>query len=401
MTDELREEAKKMASTDDPLIEAEKAAGFGDLGLEDLDIPIPPDVATSDEVEDTFDFDTAFRFSFVGVGQGGSRLAESFYKLGYRRVAAINTTLQDLTAISIPDKNKLDIGGGGAGKDPAVAAAAISDKDEDVYDVLKRAWGRSTDYALVCLGAGGGTGAGASCKVIEIARRLMEENGRPVRVGVIVALPKNSEGQKPAKNALYTVEQLSALDVSPAVILDNERIRELYDPVPSKEYPLANSSIAKYLHLFNRLGAQDSEHTTFDRADLSKLLDSGVVAFGAQKITSWSNAADISSAIRQQLRKNILASVDLTEGRQAGLLFVMDREVYGQIKSSTLDHGFEMLSRILGEDSIVYRGVYPGGGAGLTALTMISELKWPKSRLLELAKIAGVDKQAVENWLGV
>jgi len=49
----------------------------------------------------------------------------------------------------------------------------------------------------------------------------------------------------------------------------------------------------------------------------------------------------------------------------------------------------------------VYRGVYPGGGAGLTALTMISELKWPKSRLLELAKIAGVDKQAVENWLGV
>ena len=60
-----------------------------------------------------------------------------------------------------------------------------------------------------------------------------------------------------------------------------------------------------------------------------------------------------------------------------------------------------MLNRILGDNSTVYRGVYPGGGAGLTALTLISELKWPKERLLELAKIAGVDKQVVENWLGV
>jgi len=375
--------------------------GFDDLGLEDLDIPIPPETSTTDEVEDTFAFDTAFKFSFVGVGQGGSRIAESFYKLGYRRVAAINTTLQDLTAISIPNANKLDIGGGGAGKDPSVASAAIEDKDEDVYDVLKRAWGRDTDYAIVCLGAGGGTGAGATTKVIEIARRLMEENGRPIRVGVIVALPKNSEGQKPAKNAIYTVQHLAAMGVSPAVILDNERIRELYDPVPSKEYPLANSSIAKYLHLFNRLAAQDSEHTTFDRADYATLLDSGVVAFGAQKISEWGNAADISSAIRQQLRKNILASVDLTAGRKAGLLFVMDREVYGQIKSSTLDHGFEMLNRILGDDSIVYRGVYPGGGAGLTALTMIGELAWPRERLLELAKIAGIDKDTIKNWLGV
>ena len=153
--------------------------------------------------------------------------------------------------------------------------------------------------------------------------------------------------------------------------------------------------------MFNRLAAQDSEHTTFDRADYATLLDSGVVAFGAQKISEWGNAADISAAIRQQLRKNILASVDLTAGRKAGLLFVMGREVYDQIKSSTLDHGFEMLNRILGEDSIVYRGVYPGGGEGLTALTMIGELKWPRERLLELAKIAGVDKGDIENWLGV
>jgi hypothetical protein len=191
------------------------------------------------------------------------------------------------------------------------------------------------------------------------------------------------------------------MNLSPAVILDNERIRELYDPVPSKEYPLSNGSIAKYLHLFNRLAAQDSEHTTFDRADLTRLLDGGVVAFGAQKITEWADASDISSAIRQHLRKNILASVDLTTGREAGLIFIMGKDVYSAVRSSTIDHGFEMLNRILANGSTVYRGVYPSDGAGLTALTLISSLRWPEKRLLELAKVAGVDGDDIQNWLGV
>ena len=379
---------------------SEPDALVDDLGL-DLDIPIPPEPVSSGEPKDSFEYDVAFNLAFVGVGQGGSRVAESFYKLGYKRVAAVNTALQDLNSISIPERNKLDIGGGGAGKDPAVAAAAIADKDEDVYDVLKRSWGREVDYAIVCLGAGGGTGAGAAPKIIEVARRLMAENGRPVRVGVIVALPKNSEGQKPAKNAIHTVRQLAKLRPSPAIVLDNERIRELYDPSPSKEYPLANSSIAKYVHLFNRLAAQDSDHTSFDRADLGRLLDSGVVAFGAQRIGAWQDAADISHAIRQQLRKNILASIDLTKGRQAGLIFVLGNDVYDDIRSSTLDHGFEMMNRILADGSTVYRGVYKGSSAGLTALSLVAELPWPAERLHELARLGGVDKKTLKDWLGV
>ena len=267
--------------------------------------------------------------------------------------------------------------------------------------MLKRSWGREVDYAIVCLGAGGGTGAGAAPKIIEVARRLMAENGRPVRVGVIVALPKNSEGQKPAKNAIHTVRQLAKLRPSPAIVLDNERIRELYDPSPSKEYPLANSSIAKYVHLFNRLAAQDSDHTSFDRADLGRLLDSGVVAFGAQRIGAWQDAADISHAIRQQLRKNILASIDLTQGRQAGLIFVLGNDVYDDIRSSTLDHGFEMMNRILADGSTVYRGVYKGSSAGLTALSLVAELPWPAERLHELARLGGVDKKTLKDWLGV
>ena len=86
------------------------------------DIPLPPE-----QVEDnkTYkdEFDAAFRFAFIGTGQAGSRLAEAFYKLGYRKVCVINTTSQDLTMIDIPEENKLAICEGGAGKDPSAAKA--------------------------------------------------------------------------------------------------------------------------------------------------------------------------------------------------------------------------------------------------------------------------------------
>ena len=68
MADELtpapEEEAAddSVEEVDDPVLD--------DLGLDDLDIPIPPDTVVTDLVEDKFDYDTAFNFSFVGVGQG-------------------------------------------------------------------------------------------------------------------------------------------------------------------------------------------------------------------------------------------------------------------------------------------------------------------------------------------
>src|SRR5574338_873471 len=42
----------------------------------------------------------------LGSGQAGSRLAEAFYKLGYDSVV-VNTAMQDLRFIEVPDSNKL------------------------------------------------------------------------------------------------------------------------------------------------------------------------------------------------------------------------------------------------------------------------------------------------------
>ena len=111
-----------------------------DLGIDLPDIPLPDDEPLEDGVKDEFN-DAAFNFAIVGVGQGGSRLAESFWNLGYRRVGIINTAQQDLSLIKIPEENKLLIGDGGAGKNPEAADEVFRTRYEDILDFLKKTFG--------------------------------------------------------------------------------------------------------------------------------------------------------------------------------------------------------------------------------------------------------------------
>src|SRR5688572_24518688 len=51
------------------------------------------------KVTDEFEHDTAFHMAFLGTGQGGGRIANSFWSLGYRRVGVFNTTDQDFDGL--------------------------------------------------------------------------------------------------------------------------------------------------------------------------------------------------------------------------------------------------------------------------------------------------------------
>ena len=360
---------------------------FIDIG----DLPELPDEQAATGVQDAFTYDVAFKIAFIGIGQGGGRLAEAFYNLGYRSVCAINTAVSDLSKIRIPDANKYDAGGGGAGKDPSIARAAVEGKDEDLYDLFKRCLGDEIDYAILCLGAGGGTGAGAWPVVQAVLQRYLQETKRPVRTGVIAALPKDGEGQRPAKNAIDTMRELERSNLSPFIVVDNERISQIFRRTPPAQFwNRCNAQTTTLFHLFNRIAAQDSPHTSFDRMDLAKLLDSGMVLFGATPITEYNSAADISIAIRQQLSANILANTDLKTGKMAGCIFILGQDAYQNMDSAFLDHGFESLNRILGEGSTVFRGVYPGNNDDIRCYTMIGQLDLPRSRLKELEKLAGV-----------
>jgi len=384
--------------------------GF-DLDIGDL--PQTPDEPANDKIIDQFPYDVAYKFAFVGVGQAGGRIVKTFQELGYGRICAVNTAVADLAELkTFPDDAKLDIGEQqGAGKDPKMAAKIAADKDEDFYDLYTRCWGEDVDYAFVCLSGAGGTGAGAYVKAVQVAKKFMCDKKRPNRVGVIMALPKDTEGQRSAKNVLHSIRSLTALNVSPIIFIDNERFKTLYgnNIAASAEKPASNASTAKLLHTFNRLAGTESEDvggTTFDPADFGWILNSGVVAFAAVTVKKWDEPSDISGPIRDQLKNNVLASVDLTKGTTAGLLYVIGGSAWegeNAVKLGQLDHGTAMMDRLLTPiDSAVFPGVYPAGsGDQIQILAMVGGLPLPAERIKDLAVKAGETRDSVADFLGI
>ena len=153
--------------------------------------------------------------------------------------------------------------------------------------------------------------------------------------------------------------------------------------------------------------SEDVGGTTFDPADFGRILDSGVVAFTSVTLRDWNGASKISQAIRDKLDKNVLASVDLTKGTVAGLLYVVSGSAWDGDDAVTLgdlDHGTSMMDRILtAENSAVFPGVYPAGGdeGKLQILCMVGGLPLPVERIKSLAVKAGENKDTVADFLGI
>ena len=223
-------------------------------------------------------------------------------------------------------------------------------------------------------------------RVLEICHDLNQSLGKETKdtdakVGCILALPTRGEGIKVQENSKKTVNKVVDLQkagvISPLIILDNEKIKQLYPKLSvNKFWGTANNSICSIFHLFNKISAKESAYTTFDKADLDTVFSSGIIMFGATPIKDTSETG-ISYAVRDNLRKNILAGVDASTGNVAACVIIGDKEALNNIPQSSLEHGFEQLSRMMGSNSTVHRGIYAGAKKGLAVYTAIGGLKAP------------------------
>jgi cell division GTPase FtsZ len=360
------------------------------------DIPMPSEEEVDVNIEDKIP--VGFKFAFVGSGQGGSRIAETFNKLGYKRVCAVNTAAQDLATCTI--SNKLKIGNeSGAGKDREVARAVIKEQREDILDLFRRSFAGDCDRVIVCAGAGGGTGSGTTAELIEIAREYQASiKATSDKVGVFLALPKITEGKKCAANAYKTLKEvLQYVDkgiVSPLVIIDNEKINKLYPRLSINQFwTTSNGSICTLFNLFNNIITKNSSYSTFDNKDYKTVLDSGIMVFGATQVTKWADGTDISKAMRDNLQKNILSGgVKLSTGNVAAAVVIGDEDSLDNIPQEYLDQAFEQLTRTLKTNSTVHQGIYKGNKSGLSIFTAIGGLGKPEDKLDELARVGDIER---------
>jgi len=388
-----------MSEEKDKALESLYPAAQADISMPNIMMPVPSKESRKvSEVKD--ECGGAFKYAFLGAGQGGSRIAESFHKLGYRRVAVINTAQQDLNSIEL--ENKLCIGEGGAGKDPEVAQRAYEERKEDVLDFMRRSFGDNVDRIFICVGAGGGTGGGCWSELIETAKEYYEVNGTEnKKVGLIMALPKASEGKRVCANAFHALKKVFSKGgdlapdfISPIMLLDNDRVSELYPNLSvSQFWGAANSTLTGLFHLFNHTASKDSSYSSFDPNDYKSVLDSGFIAMGASPVQEWEDNISIARALRENLSSNLITGgVNLKTGKCAGAVVIGGANQLDSIPQSALDQAYDQLSRMLkpGVQHMIHRGIYSSDKEELNVFTMVGGLEAPTEKMQELKVLANI-----------
>jgi cell division GTPase FtsZ len=339
------------------------------------------------------------RYAWIGAGQCGGRIVQSFYDLGYRKVLAVNTTHHDLDLLDIPkgQKFQMDIGSKGAGKDMGRGKNAVLQYQQEILHLTRQTFGTEVDHIMVCVGAGGGTGGGSAADLIEIAKRYARYIGisePDKRVGAIMTLPAVGEASSPkvAENAWKLATELSELaaarQISPLIFIDNDKINKMYHGMTVKSFwPSINSTVAGLFDIFNRLSALSSRYTSFDPVDYHSIMEAGGCAImGLTIVPNFKDRFAISDAVKNNLKKTLLAGgFDLATAQIAGCIVVAGRKLIESVKGlqENIDYAFDNLSEITG-DATVHRGIYEDGRDCLRVYTIIGGLDTCASRLQEL-----------------
>jgi len=160
------------------------------------------------------------RIKVFGIGGGGSNAVNRMYLDGIEGVElfAINTDIQHLTSLSVP--NKIQIGekvtrGLGAGARPEVGEQAALEDIDKIKDVL-----RNTDMLFLAVGLGGGTGTGAAPVIAETAKEM------GILTVAVATKPFNFEGQKRMQTALEGLERLKEV-VDTYIVINNQKLVEV------------------------------------------------------------------------------------------------------------------------------------------------------------------------------
>ena len=329
----------------------------------------------------------SLKFAFIGSGEGGGRLAATFGRMGYP-AAAINTTGADLARLRLPGSQKLvlPIAAGGAGQEPELGRQAVLVHQDRVRAFL-RAMTLEADHVVLCIGGGGGTGTGSLPELVRLLRALK----RPV--GVIYTLPRDVEGTAVKVNALRALSQVYQMaeggEISPLVLVDNNRIGELFPEVSlARFWPKANQFLADLWDAFNRLSMRESEfYSALDGTDYLRLLSAGkCAALGYAEVVDLKSPVGLARAMSEAVHSGLLAGgFDLSTASAVGTIVVGSANTLRHLPAAYLDNGLRVVGEIM-RGGYAFSGVYADSGvyARLKLYVLFSGLDLPLERVQEL-----------------
>lgn len=302
----------------------------------------------------------SINFGIVGSGQGGSRLCEVFYKLGYDAVA-INTAQQDLKFIDIPESNKLFLehGLGGAAKDLSIGKEAAEKYRDKIVELVNTQLA-DTQVFMLCLSLGGGSGAGSCETLVDI----LSSTGKPLCVMTI--LPMDSEGAQTKSNAFQTLAKLSnfakSKKINNLIIVDNAKIEAIYHNVSQIDFfGIANKAIVEPLDIFNTVSSMPSSVKPLDPMEWGKLLidGEGLSAYGTIKVSNYQQEDAIAEAVVENLNGNLLAAgFDLKQSKYVGVVVAANTNVWKNITAASINYALTLVEDQCGHPNETFKGVY-------------------------------------------
>jgi cell division GTPase FtsZ len=318
----------------------------------------------------------------------------------------VNTTHHDLDLLGIPEEQKflMEIGQKGAGKDIERGEKAVQQYKQEILHLARQTFGAQVDRIMVCFGAGGGTGSGSVVGLIEVAKRYARYIGlrNPnKKVGVVMTLPTVGEASSPlvAENAHKVATKLSKLasagQISPLIIVDNDKINKMYPGMTVRSFwPSINRTVAGLFDIFNQISALSSQYTSFDPVDYHSIMESGGCAImGLTKVKEFHDKFAISKAVKKNLQKTLLAGgFRLSTAKLAGCIVVGGRSLMHEVSGlqDNINYAFDVLSEITGQATI-HRGIYEDARDCLRVYTIIGGLDSPAARLEELRSFIAVE----------
>lgn len=324
----------------------------------------------------------------LGSGQAGSRLAEAFYKLGYDAVV-VNTAMQDLKYIDIPDSNKLLLqhGLGGAAKELDIGRAAAESHRGEINNLVADHLANA-QVNVLCLSLGGGSGAGSCETLVE----LLSNTGKPLVV--ITVLPMDTEDAQTKANALETLSKLAKATqtkkISNLIVVDNAKIEAIYSNVNQFEFfKTANKAIVEPIDVFNTLSSMPSDYKPLDPMEWGKLFTDGegLTVYGELTIDNFAEEISIAEAITNNLNSNLLAGgFDLKQARYVGVIIAAPKSVWDQIPSSSITYAMHMVNDHCGTPKGVFKGMYiiDSPDPVVKVYSMFTGLGLPDSRVAQL-----------------
>lgn len=344
--------------------------------------------------------DRSIVLGVLGSGQAGSRIAEAFYKLGYDAVA-VNTAMQDLKFIDIPDSNKLllEYGLGGAAKETEIGRAAAEAHRGEILQLVNEKLQHS-QVNVLCLSLGGGSGAGSCETMVDILSSL----GKPLVV--VTVLPMDTEDAQTKANALETLSKLAKATqtkkVNNLIVVDNAKIEAIYHDISQVDfYGVANKAIVEPIDIFNTLSSLPSAVKGLDPMEWGKLFTDGegLTVYGELTIENFAEDTAIAEAVVNNLNGNLLAGgFDLKQSRYVGVIIAANKEVWSKIPSSSITYAMAMVNDQCGTPKGVFKGIYTIDTPDpvVKVYSMFTGLGLPESRVTQLKKDAAELTQSVK-----